>query len=323
MIESFVDLTYRGLPLGRRVKLAQVRAATGYLELPAPMPVGTTIGITTDEGLAFEGKVVAIHEQVGGSDKPPGMRVAPELGKPEVVSWWGARASDEPEPVEPPRPPPITAVAPAPAPVAPPAVATALAPADAPTVVAPPLDVATPDSKPVASGYVKRRTKQSSAVPPPMSDAELMAAAASLATLPAMPPGATPEPSSPAPEVIEDGNTKRTTVMDAVDPALLEQLMAESRKSGQMAAVAPGDGSGDGRTMMMTAVDLSALGLETGTSGEMAAASGTSGEMAAVSGEIEGEVSGEIDDSTPVDAETSGDKPKAGGSGKKRRAKRR
>ena len=41
--ESFVDLTYRGLPLGRRIKLTQVRPSSGYLELAAPMPVGTAI----------------------------------------------------------------------------------------------------------------------------------------------------------------------------------------------------------------------------------------------------------------------------------------
>src|SRR3954470_1653124 len=73
MSESFVDLTYRGLSLGRRVKLAQVRPSTGYLEMPAPMPVGTKIAVVTDDGVAFDAIVNAIHEQTGGTDKPPGM----------------------------------------------------------------------------------------------------------------------------------------------------------------------------------------------------------------------------------------------------------
>jgi len=70
MNESFVDLTYRGLPLGRRVKLTQVRSATGYLELPAPMPVGTTIGITTDElstALASGQTIAQVAEANGSS----------------------------------------------------------------------------------------------------------------------------------------------------------------------------------------------------------------------------------------------------------------
>lgn len=102
MIESFVDLTYRGLPLGRRVKLTQIRPSTGYLEMPAPMPVGTAIAITTDEGMTLEATVTAIHEQVGGSDKAPGMVVAPKLDEPAVTSWWSARVAlpeeEKPEP---------------------------------------------------------------------------------------------------------------------------------------------------------------------------------------------------------------------------------
>src|SRR5688572_11683667 len=60
MSESYVDLTYRGLALGRRVKLTQVRPSAGYLELPTPMPVGTTIAIVTDEGVALDARVLAI-----------------------------------------------------------------------------------------------------------------------------------------------------------------------------------------------------------------------------------------------------------------------
>ncbi|MBA3541582.1 MAG: hypothetical protein H0T79_18355, partial [Deltaproteobacteria bacterium] len=113
MIESFVDLTYRGLPLGRRIKLARVRPTNGYLELPTPMPVGTTITIVTDEGVAIEAVVHAIHEQVGGSDKTPGMQVFPTLAgaAAEVAAWWSARVAlpeEEPQPVKP-KPEPVVA----------------------------------------------------------------------------------------------------------------------------------------------------------------------------------------------------------------------
>ena len=93
MSESFVDLTYRGLALGRRVKLSQVRPTTGYLELPAPMPVGTQLAITTDDGLAIDAIVAEIHEQVGGSEIPPGMLVKPTLAAGSVASWWSARVA--------------------------------------------------------------------------------------------------------------------------------------------------------------------------------------------------------------------------------------
>jgi hypothetical protein len=108
MIESFVDLTYRGLSLGRRIKLTQVRPSTGYVETPAPMPVGTSIAFATDEGLMFEATVMAIHEQVGGSDKAPGMVVAPTLADDERMSWWKARVALPEEPPASTRPKPVT-----------------------------------------------------------------------------------------------------------------------------------------------------------------------------------------------------------------------
>ena len=93
MIESFVDLTYRGLQLGRRVKLTHVRPSTGYLELPSPMPIGTPIAIATDEGVVLEAIVTEIHEQVGGSDRTPGMTVSPRLTEDPAQAWWRARVA--------------------------------------------------------------------------------------------------------------------------------------------------------------------------------------------------------------------------------------
>jgi hypothetical protein len=93
VIESFVDLTYRGLSLGRRIRLSQVRPSSGYLELPAPMPVGTRIAIAADDGVAFEATVTALHEQVGGSDRAPGMTVSPALAAEPAAAWWRARVA--------------------------------------------------------------------------------------------------------------------------------------------------------------------------------------------------------------------------------------
>ena len=93
MIESFVDLTYRGLSLGRRIKLSHVRPSTGYLETPAPMPVGTQLSIATDEGVTLQAAVTAVHEQTGGSEIVPGMTVAPKLVGEAIESWWRARVA--------------------------------------------------------------------------------------------------------------------------------------------------------------------------------------------------------------------------------------
>jgi hypothetical protein len=99
---SFVDLSYRGLALARRVKLTQVRPSTGYVEMPAPMPVGTSIAITTDDGVAIDAIVTEIHEQVGGSSQTPGMLVQPALAG-AAADWWKARVV-APDPVpEPPK----------------------------------------------------------------------------------------------------------------------------------------------------------------------------------------------------------------------------
>jgi len=97
MSESFVDLSYRGLALARRVKLTQVRPSTGYVEMPTPMPVGTHVAIATDEGVAIEAVVAEIHEQIGGATHTPGMLVKPAL-EGAGADWWKARVS-APDPV--------------------------------------------------------------------------------------------------------------------------------------------------------------------------------------------------------------------------------
>jgi len=93
MSESFVDLSYRGLALGKRIKLTQVRAAAGFIELPTPMPVGTTIGIATEDGVLLEAMVAEVREQVTGSDRAPGMVVKPKLDADAARTWWKQRVT--------------------------------------------------------------------------------------------------------------------------------------------------------------------------------------------------------------------------------------
>jgi hypothetical protein len=114
MPDTFVDVTYRGLPLGKRLKLADHRPSTAYVEVPHPMPVGTAIAIATDDGIAIDATVLSIHEQTAGSEKAPGMLVRPALERDDARTWWTQhavlpeQAKPAPAPAKPvSRPPPI------------------------------------------------------------------------------------------------------------------------------------------------------------------------------------------------------------------------
>jgi hypothetical protein len=134
--EVFVDVTYRGLELGRRLKLREVGPSTAYLEHGTPMPVGSLVVLATDEGLSIPVQVVRVHEQVAGADMPPGMRVQATGLEGSAASWWRELVSRDdpqipelevapmrrPKPLEPPpmAPPPPVAAGPTEAPEAPP-----------------------------------------------------------------------------------------------------------------------------------------------------------------------------------------------------------
>lgn len=247
--ESFVDLTYRGLSLGRRIKLTQVRPSSGYLELPSPMPVGTQVAIATDDGVRFDATVVWIHEQVAGADRTPGMVVLPELGADPAAAWWKARVAlpdDEsprarrpsrPVTVRPrshtrPTPPPMEAIA-----------DRAAIKADLDARVAAAAGTGAPASAPTA-------------------------AAVAAPILAAIDPPALIEP---PPTAGTAGDRAATPVDDDDEPEMTvsteEESLPESlpmlRNTGEHAVVDDGN-----PTTIMQSVDPEALGLETGMSGE-------------------------------------------------------
>ena len=230
MIESFVDLTYRGLPLGRRIKLTQVRPASGYLEMPAPMPVGTALALATDEGVVIDAVVAEIKEQVAGSEVVPGMKIVPALAGDSIKSWWQARVAlpDEALPApkveaRPDRDKPVT-----------------VRPRNATVPTDPPAEAL---QTPVAHSDIAAALKtvvESAVAHPPV-------------------------------------DTKRTTVMNAIDQDLLAQLTKDSNielfSGGQHAIVDDGN-----RTVVMAALDPVAMGLDPGDSGPMSAADDGDGE---------------------------------------------
>lgn len=259
MIESFVDLTYRGLALGRRIKLAQVRPTTGYLELPMPMPVGTQIAINTDEGVTLEATVTLIHEQVGGSDRVPGMTVRPQLAAEAAASWWQARVAlpEETDDRPPARSRPITVrprthTIPAPPPTPP------------PTEEAQPLATEVTETKEL-SVYVAEQ-------PAPAPVASTLAEVA------------VPQYDEPARAKPKDDDAKRTMVMPAVDQEMLAKL---TQREGEVEHLVRRTGEHDVvddglRTTVMDAVDPSALGLDVTASGSFRAqGSEASGELEA------------------------------------------
>ena len=204
---SFVDLSYRGLALARRVKLTQVRPGTGYVEMPAPMPVGTQIAIATDDGVQIDAVVAEIHEQVAGASQTPGMLVQPTLAG-AAAEWWKAHVELPAEP------PPED-----------------LRPRGSGAASAGPAGTTDPT---VRTTIVGRRMAGDTGVP------ELIDDGRNTAVMDAVDPDAAPQRDSEP--IIDDG--KRTTMMDAVDLAALGLDPAAS--SGSMPAATDDDDNGNG-----------------------------------------------------------------------------
>ena len=235
MTETFVDLTYRGLPLGRRIKLTRVRPTNGYLEHPTPMPVGTAISFSTDDGMTFDAVVEAIHEQVGGSAQAPGMRVKPVFATDQLKTWWTSRAEPEPEP----------------APVA-------AAPERAKPVTVRPRTQTVPEPMPAAASSAQPSITPATELAD-TPHAPTPAVQFPVHTIPGtmqVPPGMTPPTGTPK-------TGKATTVMNAVDQDTLAQLTKDdsveqlTRRTGEHEVVDDGL-----RTTVMDAVDPAALGLD-------------------------------------------------------------
>lgn len=93
MSEAFVDVTYRGLEVGRRLKLTQVGPSTAYLEHGTPMPVGARVELAVADGVVIPAVVVRVHEQVAGAELAPGMRVRAAELEGAAAGWWQERVT--------------------------------------------------------------------------------------------------------------------------------------------------------------------------------------------------------------------------------------
>ena len=112
MGEAIVDLFYRGLPLGSRARMTHIEGRSAYVELPGPMPIGTPLSIQVD-GLSIPARVVEIHEQSAGTEKPPGMRLRPSLDSEAERQWWASASGGALPPLQEPKPAPVVEAKPA------------------------------------------------------------------------------------------------------------------------------------------------------------------------------------------------------------------
>ena len=95
-----VDVSYRGLPVGSGLAIRDFGPTTAYVvEVQAPMPVGTTLEISADDGVRFAARVVHVREKT--EDAPSGaMRIAVDELDETARAWWDARVTTEdPAPV--------------------------------------------------------------------------------------------------------------------------------------------------------------------------------------------------------------------------------
>jgi hypothetical protein len=213
VLESFVDLTYRGLSLGRRIRLTQIRPSSGYLEIAAPMPVGAQIAVIADDGAVFDAIVTGIHEQVSGSDRVPGMTVTPALGDAAAAAWWTSRvqlADDDAL-----RPRRATGGRTRPTTVRPRTRTAPTSPPGGVTLEVPTIIADLEARVTAAAGLAPRHDDPHEArtVVMPVHEIEAIAAQARTDSVPP------PMRRTGEHEVVDDGN--HTTIMETIDPALL------------------------------------------------------------------------------------------------------
>jgi hypothetical protein len=159
--DALVDVSYRGLVLGKRLRLLQVGPRSAYVACDVPMPVGTELVLAVDETVIIPAQVARVRE-ADSKDGPTGMWLWTDAAEARAQAWWDAHVSAPdphiPEPAGgrirtegPVAPPPEVSAeaAPAPAAAAPVAAGAAQAPADT-SAPAPAAPVA-PAAEPVAA----------------------------------------------------------------------------------------------------------------------------------------------------------------------------
>ncbi|MCG8422733.1 MAG: hypothetical protein MJE77_32870 [Proteobacteria bacterium] len=85
--EQLVDVTYRGIVLGRQLRLSP-RSDAAHIHTDKPMPMGSEIAISTQGGVAISVRVREVYEKIAGSETEPGMLVTPVAPAGDGQPWW-------------------------------------------------------------------------------------------------------------------------------------------------------------------------------------------------------------------------------------------
>lgn len=84
--EQLVDVTYRGLDVGRGLRLSQVGPGSAHLACDAPLPVGTALVLAVADGIRIPARVLRVHESADAL--PVGMRIGVVALEDEARAWW-------------------------------------------------------------------------------------------------------------------------------------------------------------------------------------------------------------------------------------------
>jgi hypothetical protein len=275
MSEVRIDVTWRGLEVGRQVPLHSVTDASGRIDVPLPMPVGSALALRVGDGLEIPAVVSRVHEQSSAGGETAGMIVRPTLDDGSR-GWWAARAEES------------AAEVPAPATSTPDdeAVVVIVAPADPtarPTMVFQAVKLsevpAVPSASPATTAALAAPAPAAPAPTPAWRSPEPAAAPAPAAAAPpSLPEIEVVAPAAPAeedaghtrlmfgaapPDDVPD-DTSRTAVMAAVD---VEAIMAESAAQSADGANA-GEGNGDDADASVTGEIASEASGTAGTRGK-------------------------------------------------------
>jgi hypothetical protein len=195
--EALVDLSYRGLVLGKRVRLLQVGPQSAYVAHDAPMPVGTHLVLTVDQSLTIPAQVARVRE-ADTKDGPAGMWLRANVVEDHARAWWDAHVTAEDPRIPEPAGGRIRTEAPVvPAPAATPAVAPPVEPEAEPA--------STPEAQPAVAAAAAAEAQpavageaEAEAMPAVEREAEAQPAVAAAAEVEAQPAVAGEDEAQPA-----------------------------------------------------------------------------------------------------------------------------
>jgi hypothetical protein len=101
----FVDLTCRGLRVAQKARLNLESGTVGFLEIEAPLPIGTRVQVTGEGDFHVDARVTKVVEQEAGAKSPPGMRLdwtppitVTQVTPPPPIAAEAEAAEEEAEP---------------------------------------------------------------------------------------------------------------------------------------------------------------------------------------------------------------------------------